>query len=180
MKVSQRDEAYRKQWVKPRWRMYIEWWIILKPMQRWMGVDSGLYRNQLLDTSTARYWIELGGRRTYQNKRQRSVYGYLLLIEVAESDIATTSPAFVTQDTWTRQKRRHKRHQRDGDDETSTLSTHNKIILEYLPASSLYWTRLITSSKFWRKRRARDRFGHRVQRIGRAVVHHSGGSIPPA
>ena len=82
-------------------------------------MDSGLCRNQLLGTSIARYWIELGGRRTYQNKRQRSVYGYLLLLEVAESDIATTSPAFVTQDTWKRQKRRHKRHQRDGDDETN-------------------------------------------------------------
>lgn len=66
-------------------------------MLRWMSVDSGFCRNQLVDTSIARYWIELGGRRTYQNKRQRSVHGYLLLIEVAESDIATTSPEFVTQ-----------------------------------------------------------------------------------
>jgi len=48
---------------------------------------------------------------------------------VAESDIATTSPAFVTQDTWKRQKRRHKRHQRDGDDETSTLSAEGEIIM---------------------------------------------------
>lgn len=83
-------------------------------------MDSGFCRNQLVDTSIARYWIELGGRRTYQNKRQRSVHGYLLLIEVAESDIATTSPEFVTQGTWERQKRGHKRHQRDGGGETST------------------------------------------------------------